>query len=236
MMDVNILRRLASEKALPHIESGMIVGLGSGRTIADSFLPLLAGRINSGALRDVYFVPSSYQVELRALEMGFKLLSFNQVDYVDVTVDSADLFEKETFTAIKGGGGALLLEKVLSTMSKKVVLILDEAKLVERIPPGVLIPIEVVPNLILNVKKHLEKTLGVDIRIRSGSGKVGPVITDLGNAILDIPYANNISLEKLDDILNETPGVLENGIFRNIVSHAYAGTSSGVLEFKREIW
>ncbi|MBO3833077.1 MAG: ribose 5-phosphate isomerase A [Candidatus Brockarchaeota archaeon] len=226
------LRRLAAEKALTHVESGMIIGLGSGTTMADVFLPLLAERIRTGVIRGVRLVPSSRQIEFKIFEEGLEAASFNQIDHVDVTIDSADLVERESLTAIKGGGGALLLEKVLSSVSSKMVLILDERKIAERIPPGFPIPVEVLQNLVLLVKKRVEKALGVSVRIRTGSGKVGPVITDSGNAIIDVPLPENRSLEWLDDFFNNTPGILENGIFEGVVSYAYVGTSSGVLELK----
>jgi len=226
------LRRLASEKALSHVESGMIIGLGSGSTMGDVFLPLLAERVRTGVIRDVSLVPSSRQIEFKILEEGLKTTSFNQIDYVDVTIDSADLVERESLTAIKGGGGALLLEKVLSSVSKKIVLVLDERKIVYRIPSGFPIPVEVLQNLVLLVKRRIEKTLGVSARIRIGSGKVGPVITDSGNAIIDVPLPENRSLDWLDDFFNNSPGILENGIFKGVVSYAYVGTSGGVLELE----
>jgi ribose 5-phosphate isomerase A len=226
------LRRLASEKALAHVESGMIIGLGSGSTMGDVFLPLLAERIRAGLIRNVSLVPSSRQIEFRILEEGLETTSFNQIDHVDVTIDSADLVERESLTAIKGGGGALLLEKVLSSVSRKMVLVLDERKIVERIPPGFPIPVEVLQNLVLLVKKRVEKTLGVAVRIRAGSGKVGPIITDCGNAIIDVPLPENRSLDWLDGFFNNTPGILENGIFKGVVSYAYVGTSGGVLELE----
>ncbi|MEM2100497.1 MAG: ribose 5-phosphate isomerase A, partial [Thermoproteota archaeon] len=168
----------------------------------------------------------------KIFEEGLEATSFNQIDYVDVTIDSADLVERESLTAIKGGGGALLLEKVLSSVSKKMVLILDERKIAERVPPGFPIPVEVLQNLVLLVKKRVEKALGVSVRIRTGSGKVGPVITDSGNAIIDVPLPENRSLDWLDDFFNNTPGILENGIFKGLVSYAYVGTSGGVLELE----
>lgn len=226
------LRRLAAEKALTHVESGMIIGLGSGSTMRDAFLPLLAERIRMGVIRDVCLVPSSRQIEFKIFEEGLEATSFNKIDYVDVTIDSADLVERESLTAIKGGGGALLLEKVLSSVSKKMVLILDERKIVERVPPGFPIPVEVLQNLVLLVKKRVEKALGVSVRIRTGSGKAGPVITDSGNAIIDVPLPENRSLDWLDYFFRNTPGILENGIFKGLVSYAYVGTSSGVLELE----
>lgn len=227
------LRRLAAAKALSHVESRMIVGLGSGNTIACSFLPLMAEKVKTGILTDIFFVPSSHQIEFKALEMGLKLLSFNQVDYVDVTIDSADILERGSLTAVKGGGGALLLEKVLCSISRKVVLILDERKLVERVPSGFFIPAEVLPSVVLLVKKRIERAWGISVRIRTGSGKVGPIITDSGNAIMDIPLPEDCGLEQLDSFLNGIPGVFENGIFKDMVSIAYVGTSGGVLELRR---
>lgn len=232
-MNLINLRRLASEKALAHVESGMVVGLGSGSTIGDVFLPLLAEKIRTGIIRDVSLVPSSRQIELRILEENLKAVNPNQIDYLDVTVDSADLVERKSLTAIKGGGGALLLEKVLSSVSKEVVLVLDERKVVDKVPPGFPIPVEVLQNTILLIKKRIEKALGVSTRIRTGSGKVGPVITDSGNAIIDVPLPENYSLDCLDDFFNNTPGIVENGIFKDIISYAYVGTDAGVLELKR---
>ncbi|MBO3839276.1 MAG: ribose 5-phosphate isomerase A [Thermoproteota archaeon] len=226
------LRKSASRKALTHIKPGMIVGLGSGSTVADSFLPLFVEEA-ADVMYNVFFIPSSRQIEFRALEMGLKILSFNQIDHVDVTIDSADLIERRTLIAIKGGGGAFLMEKVLSSVSDELILIADEKKLVEKIQPGALIPIEVPPDFVILIKKRLEKALGVNVRIRTGSGKVGPVITDLGNAIIDVPLPEDYSLEQLDGFLKSMPGVLENGIFKDLVSRAYVGTGSGVLELER---
>jgi len=229
------LRKSASKKALPHVKPGLIVGLGSGSTIAESFLPTMIEEFGASVLEKVFFVPSSRQIEFRALELGLRLLSLNQVDYVDVTIDSADIVERGSLTAIKGGGGAFLMEKVLSSVSGKLVLIIDENKLVEKIQPGSIIPVEVPSDFIILVKKRLEKALGVKVGIRTGSGKVGPVITDLGNAIIDVPLPENYSLEQLDAFLHSVPGVLETGIFKNLVSKVYVGTSNGVLELERSV-
>ncbi|MEM1557788.1 MAG: ribose 5-phosphate isomerase A [Thermoproteota archaeon] len=227
------LRKSASRRALPHIKPGMIVGLGSGSTIAESFLPIMIEEAGTDVVKNVLFVPSSRQIEFRALEMGLKLLSLNQIDHVDLTIDSADVIERKTLIAIKGGGGAFLIEKVLSSISEKLILIADENKLVEKIQPGFPIPVEVPPDFVILIKKRLEKALGVNVKIRTGSGKVGPVITDLGNAIIDVPLPENYSLEQLDNFLRSIPGVLENGIFKGLVSKAYVGTSDGVLELER---
>jgi ribose 5-phosphate isomerase A len=232
MRSLTDLRRQAAEKALTHVESGMIIGLGSGSTMGDVFFPLLAERIRTGVIKDVRLVPSSRQIEFKILEEGLEAASFNQIEYVDVTIDSADILERESLTAIKGGGGAMLLEKVLSSVSRKMILVLDERKIVDKVPPGFPIPVEVLQNLALLVKKRVEKALGVNVRIRTGSGKVGPVITDSGNAIIDVPLPENRSLDWMDDFFKNTPGILENGIFKGVVSYAYVGTSSGVLELK----
>jgi ribose 5-phosphate isomerase A len=232
MRSLTDLRRQAAEKALTHVESGMIIGLGSGSTMGDVFFPLLAERIRTGVIKDVRLVPSSRQIEFKILEEGLEAASFNQIEYVDVTIDSADILERESLTAIKGGGGAMLLEKVLSSVSRKMILVLDERKIVDKVPPGFPIPVEVLQSLALLVKKRVEKALGVNVRIRTGSGKVGPVITDSGNAIIDVPLPENRSLDWMDDFFKNTPGILENGIFKGVVSYAYVGTSSGVLELK----
>ncbi|NHW00092.1 MAG: ribose 5-phosphate isomerase A [Thaumarchaeota archaeon] len=232
MRSLTDLRRQAAEKALTHVESGMIIGLGSGSTMGDVFFPLLAERIRTGVIKDVRLVPSSRQIEFKILEEGLEAASFNQIEYVDVTIDSADILERESLTAIKGGGGAMLLEKVLSSVSRKMILVLDERKIVDKVPPGFPIPVEVLQNLALLVKKRVEKALGVNVKIRTGSGKVGPVITDSGNAIIDVPLPENRSLDWMDDFFKNTPGILENGIFKGVVSYAYVGTSSGVLELK----
>ncbi|MDW8034068.1 MAG: ribose 5-phosphate isomerase A [Nitrososphaerota archaeon] len=228
------LRKSASKRALSHIKPGMVVGLGSGSTISESFLPTMLEEAGSDVFK-ILFVPSSRQIEFRALELGLRLLSFNQVDEVDVTIDSADLVERGSLTAIKGGGGAFLMEKVLSSISGKLILIIDENKLVEKIQPGSLIPIEVPPDFIMPVKKRIEKELDVNLRIRTGSGKVGPVITDLGNAIIDVPLPEGYSLGQLDVFLHSVPGVLETGIFKDLVSKVYVGTSNGVLELERGV-
>ncbi|MEM3712439.1 MAG: ribose 5-phosphate isomerase A [Thermoproteota archaeon] len=229
------LRKSASRKVLSYIKPGMVVGLGSGSTIAESFLPVMLEEAGIDVVEKIFFVPSSRQIEFRALELGLKLLSLNQVDGVDVTIDSADLVERRSLTAIKGGGGAFLMEKVLSSISGKLILIIDENKLVEKIQPGSLIPIEVPSDFIIPIKKRLEKSLGVNVRVRTGSGKVGPVITDLGNAIIDVPLPEGYDLGQLDNFLHRVPGVLETGIFKDLVSKVYVGASNGVLELERGV-
>ncbi len=195
----------AAKKALEFVKQDMIIGLGSGSTVAE-FLKLLGEKIRNENLR-VFGVPTSFDTEILALGHGIPLIRPDQSPKIDLAIDGADLISKDYL--IKGGGGALTREKIIAYEAKKFYVIADEGKLkIENFP----VPIEVVPfSVFLVAKKLAEK--GYQVMLRMGQNKLGPVITDNGNYIIDTLIPKIKSPKKLEEELKLIPGIIENGIF-----------------------
>lgn len=202
------IKRVLGEKAAMMIKDGQVVGLGSGSTV-EKFIESLGRRIKSEDL-EIIGIPSSYQSLILALENGIKVGSLNEYT-PEITVDGADEIDQRKFM-VKGGGSALLREKILMSCSKDVLVIVDETKLVEKISVG-FVPIEVVK---FGFKRTMDKIseLGAKkVNLRVSPGKVGPIISDNGNIILDAFFGEINDPPSLEKELNSLPGVVENGIF-----------------------
>jgi ribose 5-phosphate isomerase A len=201
----------AAKLALKLIKDGMLLGIGSGSTV-EIFLRLLGERIKSEGIT-VYGVPSSYRSHFLATEAGIKITDFFENAELDLCIDGADQVDSR-LNCIKGGGGALTREKIIASASRKVVIIVDESKISKVL--SLPVPIEVLPFACGYVIRHLqtrETVRALKIRIREGSGKLGPVITDNGNFLLDCDFGIIERPEELEIKLNSIPGVVENGIF-----------------------
>ena len=196
----------AAKKAAGMVEDCSVIGIGSGTTI-EIFLEELGRRIKEEELT-VYGVPSSYQSHLAALKNGVKIVDLFQYPELDICFDGADQVD-ENFNCIKGGGAALTREKIVATASKKVYIIVDSSKIVERL--NMPVPIEVLPFACGFVEKKLAE-IGKPV-IRTGSGKLGPVVTDNGNFIIDCDFGEIKKPEELEREIDEIPGVVESGIF-----------------------
>lgn len=220
-----IMKRQASEKAIEHIESGFIIGLGSGTTAALA-IRLIGTRLRSGELRDILGVPTSLQAAQEAISSGIPLTTLDEHPELDVSIDGADQIDHK-LRAIKGGGGALLREKVVASSSRLMIVIADETKLTERLGVGCPIPVEVHPFAIRPVYLKLLK-MGAEPRIRTGTGKLGPVVTDNGNLIIDIHFDALSDPKRIDESLKAIPGVIETGLFIDLTDLAYIGTRDGV--------
>ncbi len=195
----------ASKLALSLIRDEMTIGIGSGSTV-EVFLNLLGERIRSEGIR-IYGIPSSYQAMLAGLRNGVILTDLVDRE-PDVCIDGADQVDSK-LNCIKGGGGALTREKILAFASKKVFILVEESKLVEKLSMPV--PVEVLPFAYGYVVKKLSSICRP--KLREGKGKVGPMITDNGNFIVDCDFGVIESPEALDRELNSIAGVVENGIF-----------------------
>lgn len=222
-------KREAGEAAVDLIQNKMIVGLGTGTTVYYT-INKLGGKINDGKL-DVTCVSTSSDTTKLAEELGIKLVSLNDVQDIDITIDGADEIDGN-FRAIKGGGGALLFEKIVASSSRKVAIVVDSTKYVDTIGKYPL-PVEVIPFGYKYVFKRMMRE-GFQPSLR----KVGsdPFITESGNYILDINESNIIN--KVDTVefekyINSIPGVIENGLFHNIIDVIYIG-KNGVLEVKNK--
>jgi ribose 5-phosphate isomerase A len=197
-----------AREAVKFVKSGMVVGLGSGST-AREFIRALA----EVAPRDLVLVPTSADSEILAAELGLGglLRPLWAVDKVDLAVDGADEVTREKIL-LKGRGGALLREKLVDYAARQFVVLIEEHKLVDRIPTRNPVPIEVVPWAWRHVAREVERRFGGVVKLRQDGGKLGPIVTDNGNYILDWtpPSALDPSAE---DELKLMPGVVETGIF-----------------------
>ncbi|MCD6409537.1 MAG: ribose-5-phosphate isomerase RpiA [Candidatus Verstraetearchaeota archaeon] len=212
------VKRRAALAAFQHVEDGMVLGLGTGSTVAE-FIKLLGERVREGW--KLYGVPSSYQSYLLAIKHGIAIASLDAYPELDLTVDGADEVEPATLTLVKGGGAALAREKVIGMAARRTIIIADYTKLVSRIGEKAPIPVEVLPFARSFVEKKLGE-LGGQPQLRlAGKVKDGPVVTDNGNFILDVKFPPIENPKELEFKIKELPGVVEVGIFTGIASEAY---------------
>ena len=215
-----IAKQMAAERAVElFVKDKMVVGLGSGST---SFLAIqkLAERIREGL--SIKAVPSSSSTEELAIKLGIPIVPFSEVNKIDVTIDGADEVDKDN-NLIKGGGGALLREKILAYNSQKFVVIVDESKLVNRLGNFPL-PVEIVSFASELTIKNLKK-LNCKPAIRLNDAR--PYVTDNGNIIVDCLFNEILDPADLNDQLRNIPGVVENGLFVKMTSSIIVGYQDG---------
>ena len=218
-------KRRAAEEAVKHVEDGQVIGLGSGSTAAYA-IRLLGEKLRRGELRDILGIPTSLQAASEAVEAGIPLTTLEEHPIVDVSIDGADQLDAR-LNLIKGGGGALLREKIVASCSKLYIIVADERKLARRLGENCPIPLEVHPMAVKPITMRLEE-LGARASLRMARGKVGPVVTDNGNLIIDADFGPVENPEELDRRLRMIPGVLETGLFLGYADLAYIGTRSGL--------
>jgi len=222
-------KRRAAEEAVKHVEDGQIIGLGSGSTAAYA-IRLLGERLRRGELRNIYGIPTSLQAAYEAIEASIPLTTLEEHPTVDVAIDGADQLDAR-LNLIKGGGAALLREKIVASCSRLYIIVADERKLARRLGEGCPIPLEVHPMAVKPVLRRLEE-LGARASIRMARGKVGPVVTDNGNLIIDADFGPLEDPEKLDRRLKAMPGILETGLFLGYADLAYIGTKTGLRKLE----
>lgn len=214
MSDAEIQKAQAAAKALEYVKDGMLLGLGTGSTAAH-FVRQLGEKVANGF--KVAGVPTSIATEKLAKEVGVPLLDIDKITTLDLVIDGADESDGE-LNLIKGGGAALLREKVIAHASKHMIVIADESKLVKTLGAFAL-PIEIIQfatSITIYEIKNCLKVCGVkgkEVAIRQKDG--APLITDNGNFILDCKCVEIPNPELLCLELNKIPGVVENGIFPN---------------------
>ncbi len=217
----------AAMEAVELIEDGMVIGIGSGTTV-EIFLRELGRRIKEEEI-DVLGVPSSYQSKLLAVEAGIALVDLIECPELDICIDGADEVDRR-LNAVKGGGGALTREKIVAYASEEVVFIVDERKVVDKLSYPV--PVEVIPFSLGYVLEELRKLLRDygsrgEVYIRQGTGKLGPVVSDNGNFILDCEFGEIEDPGELEMDIKMIPGVLECGIFTNVADRVIVGRDGG---------
>jgi ribose 5-phosphate isomerase A len=211
-------------EAVKHIEDGFVVGLGSGSTAA--YVIQEIGRlIRQNGLR-VLGVPSSSQAFLLAVTSGVPLTTLDEYPVLDLTIDGADEINKQ-MDMIKGGGGALTREKIVASAAKQVVIVADETKLVEKLGTTFRVPVEVLPFALATVSAGIKK-LGGKPFLRESKGKVGAVVTDNGNYIVDVDFGPIDNADELSRRLKLIPGVIETGLFIGLADIIYLGKADGV--------
>jgi ribose 5-phosphate isomerase A len=218
-------KREAAERALQLVRPGMKLGLGSGTT-ARFFVDLVGERVKAGL--EIRCVATSEATEAQAKALGIPISSLDQLSELDLTVDGADEVDPK-LRLIKGGGGALLREKIVASASKRMVVIADSTKLVARLGAFPL-PIEVVPFGLAATRRHIERAfaqleLAGPIRLR---GKSSPFVTDGGHYILDCSLGAIADPEELSQILSPIPGVVEHGLFVGVARAAIIARAEGV--------
>jgi ribose 5-phosphate isomerase A len=224
MMNVNAYKQQAAEKAVEFVQSGMIVGLGHGTT-AIWAVRHLADLLRAGTLRDVLGVPCSHQVEIEARELGIPLTTIEEHPVIDITIDGADEIAPN-LDVIKGGGGALMREKIVAQCSQREIIVADESKLVPALGTHWAVPVEVIPFGYGSQAKYLE-SIGADIRMRKNADG-SPFKTDQGNYILDCNFGPIENPAELADKLKRRTGVVEHGLFIRLATDAIIAGSDGI--------
>ena len=222
------MKKLAGEKALEFVEEGMIVGLGTGSTVEYTLKKL--GELVTKGLQ-IQGIPTSLRTKKRAKEYGIPLVDLNDYPVIDVTIDGADEVDSY-FNLIKGAGGALSREKIIAYHSKKVVIIVDETKIVKGLGADSPIPVEVAKFGWKATQKTLEN-LGCTTELRTITGEA--YITDNGNYILDCDFGRIADPESLEQQLNAIPGVVENGLFIDLATEVIVGSKQGIISLERQI-
>lgn len=219
----------AADAAVEHIQSGMVVGLGTGST-AELFINSLGAAVKSGKLKDIRGIATSVASESQARRLGIEMTSFAEVPSVDVTVDGADEIGPGLLL-IKGLGGALLREKLVAQNSRRMIVIADEGKVVPQLGSKCPLPVEVV-RFSHEVQPAFLRSLGCTPTLRAGAdGK--PYVTDNGNYIYDCRFAHIADANALDRSLKSRAGVVETGLFIGIATLAIVGGETGVRTISR---
>ena len=215
------MKQIVANAAIKEIEDGMIVGLGSGSTAA-LMIKSLAEEIQSGKLKNIIGVPTSFQSEVLALELKIPLIDLASVSQIDLAIDGADEVDPD-FQLIKGGGACHVREKLVASKANKLLIVVDETKLVQNLNLVFPLPIEVLPTAWKQVKDIVSEMNGVS-NLRMATKKAGPVVTDQGNLILDVLFSDGIKYPKdLEMCINNIPGVLENGLFVDLTDKVLVG-------------
>lgn len=225
------MKRQAAAKALELVEPGMRLGLGTGST-ARHFVDLLGEKVKAGL--DVLCVPTSEATRVQAESLGIPLTTLDETPALDLTVDGADELDDD-LQLIKGGGGALLREKIVAMASDRLVVIADGSKRVARLG-AFPVAVEVIPFGWRSTLSWMETCIeeagctGSATVRQTPDGK--PFKTDNGNLIVDCAVGRIEDPELLDDLLKSVPGVVETGLFLGIADTAFIATPSGVVTLK----
>jgi len=195
------------------VKSGMKLGLGTGSTAIHA-VRRVGELLTQGVLRDISAFATSFQTEIECEKLGIPFYSLNSRVFssgLDLTIDGADEVDPQN-CLVKGGGGALLIEKLAAYASSSYAIVVDETKLVKNLGLAFPVPVEIIPEARIQASGMLEK-FGADVMLREAVRKAGPVITEHGNLILDIRFTAPVDPAILEKEINLIPGIVENGFF-----------------------
>lgn len=217
------LKQAAASAAAAELQSGLVVGLGSGTT-AKLVVDAIGLRVKEGL--KIIGIPTSERTAEQARGLGIELSTLGDHSQIDVTIDGADEVEFDTLNLIKGGGGNQLREKIVATASSRLIITVDESKLVSHLGDRAKVPVEVAQFGWQATARNLAKLKGTPTLRLQADGK--PFVTDGGNYILDCAFGRIGSANELQRELDGVAGVIEHGLFIGMASLVLVGTSEGV--------
>lgn len=229
---VKVMKQKVGEAAAARVQSGTIVGLGTGSTTAYA-IQAIGDRLKSGDLKDIKGIPTSFQATVLAKEYGIPLTTLDEVDRIDIAIDGADEVDPHR-NLIKGGGAAHTREKIVDALAVQFIVVVDSGKLVNKLGSTFLLPVEVLPMAVTPVMRMLEK-LGGKPQLRMGVKKAGPVVSDQGNLIVDVKFDSIDDPEALEKTINNIPGVLDNGLFVGLADVVLVGEIQDGQPVVREV-
>jgi ribose 5-phosphate isomerase A len=238
-MEKNEIKEMVGREAVNAlVRSGMKLGLGTGSTAIHA-IRHIGALLREEKLSGIMVVPTSFQTSIECEKCGIPLFSLNSIEIggrLDLTIDGADEVDPQN-RLIKGGGGALLLEKIVAYASSSYAAIVDETKIVENLGLKFPVPVEVIPEARVSVTTALEK-LGAKVELREALRKAGPVITEHGNLLLDLLFPEAVDPEVLETEINRVPGVVENGFFTfpggGLALQVFIGYENGTVERRHD--
>jgi ribose 5-phosphate isomerase A len=222
MLTKEEIKKIAAVNAIKYIQPDMTIGIGTGSTVY-WFILELAQQVKQGLVCNC--VPTSKETETLATQLGIPMLKLNDVSKIDVTIDGADEIDVK-LCLIKGGGGALLQEKMVAAVSDKLVIIADSSKLVKQLGTFPL-PVEIIPYGWKHVQEHIERANNIPAILRMKNGQ--PFVTDHGHYILDCHFQQIKDADELTIALNIIPGVVENGLFVGLADKAIVAYNDGYV-------
>ena len=224
MADSETLKREAAERAVVFVQSGMVVGLGTGSTAVWA-VRRIGALLADGQLQRIVGIPTAEVTAREAERCGVPLGSLDDHPSVDITIDGADEIDP-ALNLIKGLGGALLREKIVAAASRRLVIVADESKRVAQLATRAPVPVEVIPFARRPVAGYLA-SLGGRVVARQRNGR--PFITDEGNIILDCHFAGLTNPREMAQLIRTQPGVVEHGLFLGMATEAVIAGERGII-------
>ena len=222
-------KKRAAAQAVDQVESGMVLGIGSGTTTAEA-IKIIGKKLEDGQLQDIKGVPTSYHSIQEAVKARIPLTTLDEYPQLDLGIDGADQIDPN-LNAIKGHGGAMLREKIVAASCRRYILIVDETKLTNTLGTSQEVFLEVHPFAITPTLKKITE-MGAKASVRQAAYKLGPVITDNGNNLIDALFGPIENPRELNGRLHSVQGLIETGLFIGYADTAYVGSEFEVKQLK----